>query len=254
MLSPIFGSHGAESLLRALQPHSPEGSRSFPTEIHVPRFKNKSDLHGWVQELVRQDCPSEIAPGIIVCAAVTWGKSFVRLDETAKRYALKSAAVHAIIATNPEDSSAAAIAEERSEYQYLRLDYDQRQLGPLFKEPAPHIHIVVDGEPRFAACRIQEDLPIADFLDFIFRNYRHAEWARWLHGEWFTRFVENEEDDVFDLINSAYCGPESGSNLIFLTQPKIRRVLAQLRGVLVEQKLLRCPLSVDPELWEVVAA
>jgi hypothetical protein len=254
IMNPIFGSYGAENLFRALQPRSSGGHRSFPARIFVPRFKDKTDLHRWVQELVGQEHPPEIEPGILVCAAVAWGREFVLPGETTPRYALESAALHVVIATNPEDSTTAAIAEGRSDYQYFRMDYDQQQLGPLFKEPAPHVHILVDGEPRFAACRTQADLPIADFVDFILRNYRHDAWARWLHEEWFDRFVQEPEDDVFHLIDGAFRGADGRSNLRFLAQPQTRTTIAQLRRILIEQKMERCPLSVDPELWDVVAA
>jgi hypothetical protein len=170
MLAPIFGSHGAEALLRALQPRSADGDRDFSLRAPAPRFKNDADLHKWVVDLVRMDRPPEIQPGILACAAVRWGRKFVVPGETATRYALKSSVFHVVVATNPEDSTAAAIAEGRSTYQYFRLDYDEQQLGPLFKEPAPHIHIMVDGEPRFPACRMPAALPIADFVDFIFRK------------------------------------------------------------------------------------
>jgi hypothetical protein len=207
-----------------------------------------------VQELVRQERPPEIAPGILVCAAASWGRAFRLPGESVMRYALDSAELHAVIATNQEDSSAEAIAERRSDFQYLRLDYDQRQLGPMFKEPAPHIHVVVDGEPRFPACRTSADLPVADFVDFIFRNYRHAGWTRWLYEQWFDRFVTRDEDDVFELIDGAFRGAEGGSNLVVLRRPEIREVLGQLRRVLAAEKMARCPLSVDPELWDVIAA
>ncbi len=252
--APIFGSHGAEALLRALQPQGPSSSGSFPVGLRAPRFSGESALHEWVQRLVRQERPPEIAPGILVCAAASWGRAFRLPGETMTRYALDSAALHAVIATNQEDSTAEAIAEGRSGFQYLRLDYDQRQLGPMFKEPAPHIHVVVDGEPRFAACRTSADLPVADFVDFIFRNYRYAEWARWLHEQWFDLHVKREADDVFDLIDEAFRGPQGGSNLVVLRRPEIRKVLGQLRRLLADEKMARCPLSVDPELWDVIAA
>ncbi len=159
-----------------------------------------------------------------------------------------------MIATNQEDSTAEAIAKGRRGFQYLRLDYDQQQLGPMFKEPAPHIHVVVDGEPRFAACRTSADLPVADFVDFIFRNYRYTEWARWLHEQWFDRFVKTDTDDVFDLIDEAFRGPQGGSNLVVLCRPEIRKAISQLRRLLADEKMARCPLSIDPELWDVIAA
>lgn len=252
--APIFGSHGAEALLRALQPQGPNSSGSFPVGLRAPRFSGESALHEWVQELVRQERPPEIAPGILVCAAASWGRAFSLPGESVTRYALESAELHAVIATNQEDSTAEAIAEGRSGFQYLRLDYDQRQLGPMFKEPAPHIHIVVDGEPRFAACRTRVDLPISDFVDFIFRNYRHDEWARWLHEQWFDRFVTKDEDDVFELIDGAFRGAEGGSNLDVLGRPEIRKAIHQLRRLLADEKMARCPLSVDPDLWDVLAA
>jgi hypothetical protein len=75
-----------------------------------------------------------------------------------------------------------------------------------------------------------------------------------LHEQWFDRFVEKETDDVFELIDDAYRGAQGGSNLVVLRRPEIRTVLDQLRRLLAEEKMVRCPLSVDPELWDVVAA
>jgi hypothetical protein len=75
-----------------------------------------------------------------------------------------------------------------------------------------------------------------------------------LHEAWFDRFVEDEADDVFDRIDEAFRGANGGSNLLLLRQPKIRAALTQLHRLLVDEKMSRCPLSIDPELWDIVAA
>jgi hypothetical protein len=250
----IFGSNGAEALFRGLKPHSPAGSRQFPKDVQAPRFKAKSDVHRWLQELMKSNDLREIEPGMFVCGTVTWSGTCKLPDESEERYVLTSASLHAVVAARSHDSLAAALDEGENEFQYLRMDHDPKQLGPLFKEPAPHVHVEVNGEPRFAASRTNADLPIADFVDFLFRNYQHDIWTRWLQEKWVNRFVQKEEDDVFQLIDEAFRGSAQGSNLLFLRRPEIRKVLAQLRGVLLEEKLKRCPLSIDPELWDIVAA
>lgn len=86
--------------------------------------------------------------------------------------------------------------------QYLRLDYDLEALGPLFKEAAPHVHIRPDGEPRFACC-VHQNI-VAEFVDFIYRNYFHDVWVKWARRVWEKQASSSADNEVFDRIVNAF--------------------------------------------------
>ena len=67
--------------------------------------------------------------------------------------------------------------------EYLRLDYDLSAVGPLLKEPQPHVHVEADGEPRFPVPVAGDDL-VGWFLDFVYRNFFYDVWILWAEGVW----------------------------------------------------------------------
>lgn len=89
------------------------------------------------------------------------------------------------------------------ETQYMRLDYDLRALGAMFREPSPHVHIRPDGEPRFPMKPTSN--VIIDFFDFIYRNYFHTEWLDWAETLWRKEAKLRELDvDAFDRVRDAF--------------------------------------------------
>ncbi len=91
--------------------------------------------------------------------------------------------------------------------QYLRLDYDLQALGSMFREPAPHIHVHPDGEPRFALATTQNVL--MDFFDFVYRNYCYDQWLRWATDVW-ERDARRQNLDLAAL-NRVHDAFDSGS-------------------------------------------
>ena len=65
---------------------------------------------------------------------------------------------------------------------YLRLDYDLNSLGEMFREPAPHIHVRPDGEPRHSF--VPGQYAVVDFFDFLYRNYCYQQWLTWADTVW----------------------------------------------------------------------
>lgn len=228
---------------------APHGQRLFPANLLSPFFKDTAHLADWIAERVQQGDAPLLDEGIMLWGAVRWADAFQHPGHPATIYALTHAEVHVVVATGEDDATIEAVAEGASPFQYLRLDYDRTALGPMLKEPAPHVHVHIDGEPRFGGVRVNTDCPIADFLDFIFRNYRHTQWTEWLYDTWYMRFVQDDADDVFDTIKLAY----GASNLVVLTQPKIQQALLQIRRHLTELKRDLCPIGIPPDLWDIVA-
>jgi len=68
-------------------------------------------------------------------------------------------------------------------HRYLRLDYDLAALGPLLKEPVPHVHVEADGEPRFPIPAPASDI-VGWFLDFVYRNFFYDHWIVWAELAW----------------------------------------------------------------------
>ncbi len=69
-------------------------------------------------------------------------------------------------------------------HRYLRLDYDLSALGPLLKEPQPHVHVEADGEPRFPLPVALGDDLVGWFLDFVYRNFFYDVWIVWAEMLW----------------------------------------------------------------------
>jgi hypothetical protein len=62
-------------------------------------------------------------------------------------------------------------------HRYLRADHDTSALGPLLKEPLPHLHVEPDGEPRFPLQLTAATDLVGWFLDFVYRNYFYDHWT-----------------------------------------------------------------------------
>lgn len=62
---------------------------------------------------------------------------------------------------------------------YYRMDYDINNLGPIFKESSPHIHITPSGNPRINIQDIKDDI-VVNFFDFIYRNHFYDKWINWV--------------------------------------------------------------------------
>lgn len=90
------------------------------------------------------------------------------------------------------------------EVDYLRMDYDIGQPGPLFGEPQPHIHIR-RGAPRLALTLHPARSLLASFFDAVYRSYLPNQWHSWCRGVWQEAARRRDfEVGLFDRISEAY--------------------------------------------------
>lgn len=95
--------------------------------------------------------------------------------------------------------------------QYMRLDMDLDNLGPLFKEPLPHIHSSTRREPRFAFNMGDSGNLLMDFLEFVYKNYRYDDWIRWVGEVWRKKAPDaGEPDDPLFPIMAAFQNGKAG--------------------------------------------
>ncbi len=62
---------------------------------------------------------------------------------------------------------------------YLRLDYDNEEIGDLFSHPYPHIHAQPGDAPRLPLIPCNPACTLVDFLEGLYLNFAHRTWMRW---------------------------------------------------------------------------
>jgi hypothetical protein len=125
---------------------------------------------------------------------------------------------------------------------YIRLDFDPtRSLGPMFREPQPHLHHQHDGAPwqPFPSHR-----PVADFAEMLFRNWHHDRWMEWAAAVWSEARKASGKydprDDPFPVLVSAF----NGSNIELLRSRAPQ--LEEIRGALRRELDASHRAAVDP--------
>ena len=62
---------------------------------------------------------------------------------------------------------------------YLRLDYDNEEIGDLFSHPYPHIHTQPGDAPRLPLIPCNLSCTLIDFLEGLYLNFAHRTWMGW---------------------------------------------------------------------------
>jgi hypothetical protein len=138
---------------------------------------------------------------------------------------------------------------------YLRLDFHPDEPGELFTHPAPHMHIAFttsQAVPRFSTEASGAGNPIAEFLDFVYRQYFLTDWTQWARRAWEDEFLDRGyslEEEPWTPLARAYqrCIREEMDRLGEWTL-RIREVLRQRRDdacdlrlpAIVQQKYAYC--------------
>ena len=120
--------------------------------------------------------------------------------------------------------------ESAVECQYTRLELNFKTLGPLFKEPLPHIHACHDGPPRYSFAPEGDRVLIARFLEFLYLNYAYDKWLDWAREVWQTRHVSGKDGDTFEPIVQAY----NASNSDVLIKRYAKDILKLRKALAVE--------------------
>lgn len=126
-------------------------------------------------------------------------------------------------------------------HRYLRLDYDLSALGPLLKEPMPHVHVEADGEPRFPVPAPDCDI-LGWFLDFIYRNFFYEDWILWAEVAWDDWCRERNRLNRWPRLVSAF---DQSAIRIIEADPELREDVAQLKRCLLAKRMRFFDVEVD---------
>jgi hypothetical protein len=169
---------GLEQLLHTIRPGArPAGRATFPYNLPegAARRSGTEAAHEWLRRCV--DTHFEGSTAAVAVEANLALFLVVRWENQQVAYAN----LQALWCELPLDKF---VSSTGSAHRYLRLDYDLGALGPLLKEPQPHVHVEADGEPRFPVPTAIGNDVVGWFLDFVYRNFFYEDWIFWVEALW----------------------------------------------------------------------
>jgi hypothetical protein len=92
-------------------------------------------------------------------------------------------------------------------------------LGNLFREPSPHFHSRVKGEPRHPFAFWTGGNPVMDFLEFVYLNHAYEEWFSWARDVCDAYGLLTEFEEIAQLFRTS-----SAERLLGSDRPKLRKV------------------------------
>jgi hypothetical protein len=131
-------------------------------------------------------------------------------------------------------------------HRYLRLDHDLTALGPLLKEPVPHVHVEADGEPRFPVPAPAPDV-VGWFLDFVYRNFFYDHWIVWAELAWGDWCLERVRPNRWPRLVNAFNQSAIG---VIEADPDLRKDVVELKQCLLAKRKRLFPFEVDSDLAE----
>jgi len=188
-------SDGTTGLLACLRDR---GRSAFPSHWTHKRLGTHS-IHEWFTTIVDQEldgepqrCATEPNVGLLIVLQCNNAREITYLN------------AHAL-ATVGGDLTRFYLDPKDIEPHYFRLDYDPTGIGPIFKEPFPHFHVVLDEGPRFPFAFSGN--VVVDLLDFLYRNFARHQWDTWAMETWRRYRLQHnipDEDDRYERIDAAF--------------------------------------------------
>jgi hypothetical protein len=209
--------------------------RRFPGKYRDTRVDG--ELHGWFRRVVREQFDDDpdacvIEPNIAVLADL----------EVPTGDLIEKASIQVIVTQGESIEDYCMKEDGANQAQYLRLDFDLGCLGPMFKESLPHIHVKPDHEPRFA---LHTGHVVAEFIDMIYRNYKHDLWMVWASRVWhdeLRRRGRNANTSVFMPVSEAFKASQIG--YLISQSSELKQMKASWRAAREEM----FPLQIDSAL------
>jgi hypothetical protein len=133
-------------------------------------------------------------------------------------------------------------------HRYLRLDHDLAALGPLLKEPMPHVHVEADGEPRFPVPAPACDV-VGWFLDFVYRNFFYDHWIAWAELAWDDWCRERARPNRWPRLVHAF---DQSALRVIEADPDLRDDIVQLKHCLLAKRKMLFPFEVDSDRAELL--
>ena len=181
------------------------------------------------------------------CADAFGGVEYVRLEENLVVFLIVHVAEGKITYANLQalwakvPISAFVRGDGSQEHRYLRLDHDLKALGPLLKEPQPHVHIEAEGQPRFPVLAPDGDV-VGWFLDFVYRNFFYKDWIVWAEVAWEDWCRERARPNRWERLVQAFGQSQVG---VIESDPGLRDDVAQLKRCLAAARRRLFPFAVD---------
>lgn len=129
---------------------------------------------------------------------------------------------------------------------YFRLEHHPDAPGPIFGEPALHLHVMGNGVPRTPVEIGPAENPLLWFLEFLTFNYDYDAWAFW-----FEAIADGIGlHTAFSSLSSAYRTATihtTGRNLY----PDLRRIISaaiDIKSKAVRDTRMRLPEPLDHSL------
>lgn len=213
-MSSNYLSYGITNLLSTIQPgkRRKSGTIRFPSDWHQSISRKYNGPPGeWFE-----NCLNDLSNSLdniwinknFICFFVLKWSNYSEINYLC---------LHSIVTQNHtlED----LYIDPKKSCQYFRIEVHESQFGPFYKEPYPHIHIGLDGEPRFGLNIENNCYVLQEFFEFIYRNYFFDEWLSWCRDIYIKK-IARKPSDVKDF-NKLIHGFNSG-NLKFLEQESSR--------------------------------
>lgn len=235
-------SKGLDWFFASIQAHGEEGESVFPKPLgasqHLLRTKD-SYLREWYKTIIQtMKTKKETIDDVIIDSSIE-DQLFFGFSYRWQGSLITSLRLHALV--TPRDTLLDFYHREDIRVFYFRLDYDPERLGPLFKESLPHIHICPDQEPRFSLAFSSPHTALADFTEWIYRNFFYDRWLLW------AREISKKHGlppATLDSIQKAY----EAADIAFLKRPACKAFLHDLHHALHEEKRSFLNVSFDSEL------
>lgn len=144
-------------------------------------------------------------------------------------------------------------AGPKPDVRYYRCECDLRKPGPPFAEPCPHVHVLPEGEPRFALGGAGPSNPILDFLEFLAINHSYDVWFRWALSVCERRRLRGELQELRHLCDAGF-DPRSAGSAGAKQVDRLPR-MAEIRDVLRQAAYELHPWGLAPHarlpgLWQ----
>lgn len=119
----------------------------------------------------------------------------------------------------------------------------------MFSHPYPHLHAIPGDGARFPVERLAGRNPIADFAEFVYRHFYHAQWLRWAEHVWNTNWTKRNMDPAQNpFLYMAFAFEDGNLNVI----QQHAASLTELKRLLCEEKDVFYPLRLNPELTDLL--
>ena len=127
-------------------------------------------------------------------------------------------------------------------HRYLRADHDTKALGPLLKEPLPHVHAEPEGEPRFPVHLTASSDLVGWFLDFVYRNFFYDHWIVWAEVVWDDWCTERNRPNRWAALVAAFNQSKIG---VLEADAELCEDLLQLKRCLLGHRREFFPVQMD---------